>query len=68
MKTTNTRMREFVCVIKTWNLSNVGAMEAGAKREYGGEVVEVPGLEGGFYLSPCILTAVTQDMRVYRVK
>ena len=32
----------------------------------GGERVDVPGLEGGYYLSPCILEHVTRQMNIYK--
>ncbi|RCN33422.1 hypothetical protein ANCCAN_20749 [Ancylostoma caninum] len=43
-----------------------GAVAAGARIVCGGEAVKVPGLEDGFYLSPCVLTDIRKDMVVYR--
>ncbi|KAK6054143.1 betaine-aldehyde dehydrogenase domain protein [Cooperia oncophora] len=43
-----------------------GAVAAGARVICGGEPVQVHGLEGGFYLSPCILSDIRKDMEVYR--
>lgn len=40
--------------------------EEGATLATGGEAVEVQGLEGGYFLSPTVLTDVTNDMRVAR--
>ncbi|CAD6199348.1 unnamed protein product [Caenorhabditis auriculariae] len=42
-----------------------GAISQKARVLYGGERVKVPGLEDGFYLSPCILTDIRKDMTVY---
>nr|ACI49202.1 hypothetical protein Csp3_JD04.001 [Caenorhabditis angaria] len=42
-----------------------GAICEGANRIYGGERVTVNGFEGGFYLSPCILSNINSKMRVY---
>uniref|UniRef100_A0A1I7RSD3 Aldedh domain-containing protein n=1 Tax=Bursaphelenchus xylophilus TaxID=6326 RepID=A0A1I7RSD3_BURXY len=42
------------------------AVKHGAKKLYGGEKVKVPGLEKGFYMSPCILDNVQPSMRAYR--
>ena len=49
------------------NERSPGAQSEGAHRLFGGERVAVEGLEEGYYLSPCILTNVTRDMRVYKV-
>uniref|UniRef100_A0A915NBH6 Aldehyde dehydrogenase domain-containing protein n=1 Tax=Meloidogyne javanica TaxID=6303 RepID=A0A915NBH6_MELJA len=43
-----------------------GAVKEGAKLLTGGERINIQGLEGGFYLSPCILTDIRPDMRVYK--
>uniref|UniRef100_A0A914MF83 Aldehyde dehydrogenase domain-containing protein n=1 Tax=Meloidogyne incognita TaxID=6306 RepID=A0A914MF83_MELIC len=43
-----------------------GALKEGAKLLTGGERINIQGLEGGFYLSPCILTDIRPDMRVYK--
>ncbi|KAL7077115.1 hypothetical protein ACQ4LE_003912 [Meloidogyne hapla] len=43
-----------------------GALKEGAKLLTGGEKINIQGLEGGFYLSPCILTDIRPDMRVYK--
>ncbi|VDM79605.1 unnamed protein product [Strongylus vulgaris] len=42
-----------------------GAITAGARLICGGSAVQVPGLENGFYLSPCVLTEIRKDMAVY---
>ncbi|KAK6013871.1 aldehyde dehydrogenase family protein, partial [Ostertagia ostertagi] len=47
-------------------LEDTRAVAAGARVICGGEPVQVPGLEGGFYLSPCILSDIRKDMEVYR--
>ncbi|KAF8357954.1 alh-11, partial [Pristionchus pacificus] len=43
-----------------------GAVAAGARLLYGGRRVTVAGLEGGFYLEPAILSAITESMAVYK--
>ncbi|GMR40907.1 hypothetical protein PMAYCL1PPCAC_11102, partial [Pristionchus mayeri] len=43
-----------------------GAVAAGARLLYGGKKVTVPGLEGGFYMEPAILTDVKEEMVVYK--
>ncbi|PAV63057.1 hypothetical protein WR25_14738 isoform E [Diploscapter pachys] len=43
-----------------------GAVKEGARLVCGGERVNVPECENGFYLSPCILAQVTEAMTVYR--
>ncbi|CAI2349799.1 unnamed protein product [Caenorhabditis sp. 36 PRJEB53466] len=42
------------------------AIAEGATKLCGGERVVVDGLEGGFYLSPCILSDITRIMTVYQ--
>lgn len=42
------------------------ATAEGATKLCGGDRVEIHGLEGGYYLSPCFLTDVTPKMSVYR--
>ncbi|EFP04430.1 CRE-ALH-11 protein [Caenorhabditis remanei] len=42
------------------------ATAEGATKIFGGDRVTVHGLEGGYYLSPCILTDITPKMTVYR--
>lgn len=42
------------------------AIAEGATKLCGGDRVNVQGLEGGYYLSPCILTDITPKMSVYR--
>jgi len=41
-------------------------VEEGARLVTGGTAVEVPGLGGGFFVAPTVLTDVTNDMRVAR--
>ncbi|CAB3403654.1 unnamed protein product [Caenorhabditis bovis] len=41
------------------------AIGEGAVKLCGGERISVTGLENGFYLSPCILSNITRNMRVY---
>ncbi|VDN17583.1 unnamed protein product [Gongylonema pulchrum] len=53
------------------HLSKVKAFIDGACREgaillCGGEEVIVNGLEGGYYLSPAVLTNITENMRIYQ--
>ncbi|GMS87448.1 hypothetical protein PENTCL1PPCAC_9623, partial [Pristionchus entomophagus] len=43
-----------------------GAVAAGARLLYGGREVTVPGLEGGFYLEPAVLTGIQESMVVYK--
>lgn len=43
------------------------AKDQGAKVECGGERVSLPGdLKGGFYLSPCVLTNLKNEMEVVK--
>ncbi|KAF1763608.1 hypothetical protein GCK72_011875 [Caenorhabditis remanei] len=42
------------------------ATAEGATKIFGGDRVTAHGLEGGYYLSPCILTDITPKMTVYR--
>lgn len=42
------------------------AIAEGATKLCGGDRLNVQGLEGGYYLSPCILTDITPKMSVYR--
>lgn len=42
------------------------ALEEGASLVTGGERINIPGLENGFFMSPCILTDVNSKMKVYR--
>ncbi len=42
------------------------AVEEGAQLLYGGEHVIVEALEGGYYLSPCVLTNTNEEMTIYR--
>ncbi|ULT98457.1 hypothetical protein L3Y34_000079 [Caenorhabditis briggsae] len=43
-----------------------GAINEGATKICGGDRIQVPGLENGYYLSPCILTDITPNMTVYK--
>ncbi|KAI1721518.1 aldehyde dehydrogenase family domain-containing protein [Ditylenchus destructor] len=42
-----------------------GAIKEGAKLLYGGERVIVDALEKGYFLSPCVLSNITPQMKIY---
>lgn len=42
------------------------AKSEGAKILFGGEKITVDGLEKGYYLSPCIMTEITNEMEIYK--
>lgn len=41
------------------------AVKHGARNLYGGEKVKVPGLEGGYYMSPCVLSNVNAGCKAF---
>uniref|UniRef100_A0A915PX81 Aldehyde dehydrogenase domain-containing protein n=1 Tax=Setaria digitata TaxID=48799 RepID=A0A915PX81_9BILA len=42
------------------------AVKQGAKLLYGGDVVNVKGLENGYYLSPAVLECIDEQMKIYK--